>query len=379
VELTRRRAAETRASTGRRASATALRFASAAAIAGGLLAPSVARAQPATPAQSAKAHALFEQARALMIAGRYAEACPKFEESHRAEEAPGTLLNLADCYERIGRGASAWELYLEVAQFAKSVRLAQREEQKRTPQSEEQKRDAQKRMALLEKREAFARDRAGALEPKLSRLRVTVNAAAVGMTVQRDGIVLSAAEWGAAVPVDPGQHVVEASAPNKWDFRVMRYVPPGPSVVTVDVPALVDQASAIPKAAPKEAPPKAVTAKEAPPKAAASNEAATKEATPKEAGPQAPSADAQAAGSWQKPVGYTMTGVGFAALGAGVVLLVHTSSDAQNQNNSWEQPVAYAAITAAGALLVTGLYFVFSAPSAKAPPANTGSGALLVW
>jgi hypothetical protein len=43
------------------------------------------------------AQALFDQARKAMAAHDYAEACPKFDESYKVEQALGTLLNLAVC------------------------------------------------------------------------------------------------------------------------------------------------------------------------------------------------------------------------------------------------------------------------------------------
>src|SRR5450432_3403221 len=68
-----------------------------------MAAPSFARAD-----DSAAAQALFDQGKKAMAALNYAEACPKLEESYRLQEALGTLLNLADCYQRQGKLASAW-------------------------------------------------------------------------------------------------------------------------------------------------------------------------------------------------------------------------------------------------------------------------------
>ena len=59
------------------------------------------------------AEALFSEGRRLMTAGKLDEACPKFAESQRLDPAPGTLLNLAACYERAGKTASAWNAFRE--------------------------------------------------------------------------------------------------------------------------------------------------------------------------------------------------------------------------------------------------------------------------
>src|SRR6185369_13975712 len=68
----------------------------------------------------AAAQALFYEARSLMESHRYAEACPKLEESLRLDYGIGTDFNLAQCHERVGRIASAWAEYLNAAAAAKS-------------------------------------------------------------------------------------------------------------------------------------------------------------------------------------------------------------------------------------------------------------------
>src|SRR5262245_36723730 len=59
------------------------------------------------------AQALFDQGRALVTLGRFAEACPKLAESLRLDPGIGTMLWLADCYENVGRSASAWATFRE--------------------------------------------------------------------------------------------------------------------------------------------------------------------------------------------------------------------------------------------------------------------------
>ena len=58
---------------------------------------------PATPAQLA-----FREGRELLEAGKDAEACAKFEESLKADpDAPGTMLNLGLCNEKLEKFKTA--------------------------------------------------------------------------------------------------------------------------------------------------------------------------------------------------------------------------------------------------------------------------------
>jgi len=178
-------------------------------------AAAVAGADP--PAENAAlAQALFDDAKQLMEAGSYAEACPKLEESQRLDPAPGTLFYLADCYEGLGRTASAWSIFLEVAGAARS--------------------------AGRPEHEAFARERAAALEPNLSKLSVVVpaNANVAGLRIERDGIIVGRATWGAPLPVDSGDHSVVASAPGRVPWKTTVPVPAGGAHVTITVPRLAD-------------------------------------------------------------------------------------------------------------------------------------------
>jgi hypothetical protein len=146
----------------------------------------------------AAAEALFRQARDQMAAGHYADACPKFAESERLDPAPGTLLNLATCYEKSGQIASAWVTYKEAALSA--------------------------RRADQPERAQFARGKADELEATLPTLTIHVPDAAdrPDLEVKRDGQLVARAEWEAPIPVDAGAHDVEASAPGRktWQGRV---------------------------------------------------------------------------------------------------------------------------------------------------------------
>lgn len=80
-----------------------------------LLAAPVARAQAQ---DQAAARALFEDGRRLLQNGKYEEACRRLEAASKLYASPGILLNLGDCYEKLGRSASAWTEFGEAAAVA---------------------------------------------------------------------------------------------------------------------------------------------------------------------------------------------------------------------------------------------------------------------
>jgi hypothetical protein len=184
--------------------------------------PTVARAQGATTAEESPARKLFLEGRALTSQGNYAEACPKFEASLRLELGVGTQFNLADCWEHIGRTASAQALFLGAAASAKAAGQADREQ--------------------------VLRDRALALEPRLSRLVIDVAATAAKLTVKRGELPLDSDSWGKAVAVDPGLYTVRARAPGKKPWEKVIEVTAEKPVTTVEVPELESsEAEAVPE------------------------------------------------------------------------------------------------------------------------------------
>lgn len=145
-----------------------------------------------------RAHILFYEARTLMQQNKFAEACPKLEQSVRLDPGPslGTQFNLADCNEHLGKVTSAWAGFLGVAAASKATNQLEREK--------------------------LARKRAQALEARLPKLVVEVSGAPVGLQVKRDGIELGYPAWGTPVPVDPGPHHISATATGKgtWETTI---------------------------------------------------------------------------------------------------------------------------------------------------------------
>ena len=178
----------------------------------GLLVTSPAEAQ----SNRAAAQALFEEGRDLMKKGDYDAACPKLAESQRLDPGVGTQFNLASCYEKQGKLASAWTLYLEVATAT--------------------------RKAGELKREKVARESADALKPKLTKLSIKVpeEARIEGLEVHMGETRVGTALWGVATPVDPGEVEVSAKAPGKKEWRETVKAEGEGQTVEVEVPVLED-------------------------------------------------------------------------------------------------------------------------------------------
>ena len=215
--------------------------------------------------RQASAQAVFEDAKKLMAKKDYAAACPKFADSQQLDPAPGTQFNLADCYEKAGQTASAWATFKSAAASYKAHNRPDWETK--------------------------ARDRAAALESKLSKLIINVGQAGTvpGLEVLRDGAVVVASERGSPIPVDPGAHTIEANAPGKTKWTKSVTVAANGDQQSVTLPALENDPSATPLVPPVAAKP-----------------------TPA-SGPETPQ---KQAGSGQKTIGMVLIGVG----GAGVIV-----------------------------------------------------------
>lgn len=143
-------------------------------------------------ADETTAQRLFREGRALMLVGKFDEACPKIAESHRLDPHVGTLLNLAACHEKQGKIATAW------VEFQKALTAARAEGQA--------------------DRVRLAQDRLDVLEPRVPWLTIAVTAQD-GLEVTLDGATIQSAAYGKEMPVDPGAHVVAASSPGKKSFE----------------------------------------------------------------------------------------------------------------------------------------------------------------
>ena len=154
-----------------------------------------ASAQSTDQERTTAALAIFNNAQELASQGKYEEACPKFEEVLKLEpKAIGTQLQLADCYDHVGRFASAWTTYTLAGDAAAA--------------------------AGQQDRTDFARKRAGEIKPKVPELTVEVPAElqkTPGLKIERNGVLVGRAQWGLPVPVDPGA----STAPTQPKLRCL--------------------------------------------------------------------------------------------------------------------------------------------------------------
>jgi hypothetical protein len=172
-------------------------------------------------AEVSKADALFNAGRSLLEAGEYVDACPKFAEAQALAPGLGVTLYLADCYERLGRTASA------MVEFKRAEQIA---------------------LTRGDKRGAVAHGRAVSLEghvPQLA-LLVTDAARAQGITVKRDGELVSETQWDVPLPIDPGEHEIVVSAPSKAERRSTVTLGPVKGTVTLNIERLEDRTAESP-------------------------------------------------------------------------------------------------------------------------------------
>jgi hypothetical protein len=137
-------------------------------------------------AQKAQADSLFDEAKRDMVDGKFADACRAFEASYKLVERLGTELNLADCYAKIGRSASAWAAFREAQSIAAKNGDGARAD--------------------------VAKQQAADLEPKLDHVVIQ---APEGTTVSLDEQAVDPLMLGRALPVDTGSHTIKAGAFSK--------------------------------------------------------------------------------------------------------------------------------------------------------------------
>lgn len=283
------------------------------------------------------AQALYDEARQLVAAEKFEQACPKFKASYELDPAGGTLLNLADCYERQGKTALAWTTFKDALEAARRDGKNERIE--------------------------FATQHLATLEKRLSRLSVAVpdTARVPGLEVTVDGTPLSEAAYGIALPVDPGTHRIRAVAPGKQAFEKSIEVPSSSAEqLKLEVPPLADAPSA-PPVAPDQA----------------ERSSAAGQTTVK--GSSSPTSTAR---TW----GFVAGGVGLVSVGVGSYFGLKAFSRWEARNQACESgcteeaktagdeaksaaTVSTVGFAAGAAALGVGLVLILTSSSGKEPPA----------
>ncbi|WP_394850158.1 hypothetical protein LZC95_22210 [Pendulispora brunnea] len=285
----------------------------------------------AAPRDSSAAEALFQSARQALARGDVNTACERFAESERLDPAPGTLINLADCEERRGHIATAWQEF----------------------------RDAVPMFRPGDDRIAYAEKRARSLEARVPHVVLTLATRVDGVTIHRDDVELGMATLGVSLPIDPGRHRFVVRAPGRDERSIEVEIAQGQSLTVTLEPARATAAPTPPAAKPLPTSP--------PP--------------------------AKQGGSSQATWGYVAAGLGGAALITGIVATLGIASaassykdhcrdgicdgdgmDAASRGKTWSlvAPIAFG-VAAVG--LGGGAYLLLTRPS---PGTATSAGVSVV-
>jgi len=154
-----------------------------------VLHPGLARAADRDPAA---AEALYHSGRKLVSEGKWAEGCAKFDASMELNPAASTLINIAKCREHDGRLSEALVDYKRALQLNQDTLGGARKK-------------------ALEK---VAKEGAASVEARLARVELVVKTRPEGLEVAWDGRSLPLAALGEPIPLDPGKHTFEATAPD---------------------------------------------------------------------------------------------------------------------------------------------------------------------
>lgn len=174
-------------------------------------APALAQDEPADP-DAARADALFNEGRDLMANNQFAAACPKFEQSQKLRPGIGTLFNLADCHEKVGKLTLAYQEFKEVVDRTK--------------------------VALQPERQKIAEERVAALEAKLGKLIIQIPPTQLKVNVELDGTQLLPDRIGVPLLIPAGDHTVRATTPQDAGdpFETSFSMPGGGATTTVTIP-----------------------------------------------------------------------------------------------------------------------------------------------
>jgi hypothetical protein len=273
----------------------------------GLTARARAQTDDGDAAKLAAAEGIYDEAARAMTGKDFATACPMLEEVVRlVPHGVGGRLTLAECYEGEDKLGSAYSSYLLAERMAREANQPERRRK--------------------------AHDRIVALKPKLATLAIDVSEelrSLAGLEVQRDGVPVALAEWGAATPVDRGLHVIRVTAAGKEPLQRSVEVSADGVGARVAIDAMT-AATVVP--APLEKPSQASPGPAEP--------ACSGAATPPET---APDRDAPPPETGRRVAGFIVGGIGVAGLAIGtgtgiLALLDHGAVASQCPQQRWCSP-----------------------------------------
>jgi hypothetical protein len=177
----------------------------------------VARAQNSN---EATARALFAEGQELAQSGQTEAACAKFEAASKLFDSAGVLVNLGDCYEKLGRTASASAAFAHAATVGEATNRPNESAQ--------------------------ANRRQAALAPRLIHMVIRVPREVPGLKVTRDGTDVPQSAWSQPAPIDPGVHVVRAEADGYSPWSMATTISEEGRTTSVDVPELSPMPDATP-------------------------------------------------------------------------------------------------------------------------------------
>ncbi len=263
-----------------------------------LRAPAAHAQTPAPNAETkARAGALWREGRVLRDQQRHAEACAKFRQSLEVLRAPGTLLNVGSCFVLESNPEQAYSTFEQVIAAAAAE-------------------DSTRRSAFIE----AARREMAALEPQLAKVAIRY-VPTPGLEIH---VIAPSQGHDRQVPLDranrlllrPGSYQLRATAPGREPFSRSFEAAAG-APVSLTIPPLQPRVVA-PSPAAEPPPPEPVPARGSETQAA---EPRASDPAP-EALPPPPAEERSSA----RVLPWVLTGAGAAALSAGIVTGIMTSS-----------------------------------------------------
>lgn len=162
---------------------------------------------------------LFDAGRDLMKAGDFVSACPKLAQSAKLEPRVGTLGRLAECEEKIGHLAASRGHWRDAVDLAR---------------------------AQKDDRATHAQDELKRVDALVPRVLVTMTSPPPNLSLLVDDVAVGSASLGVALPIDPGHHLIAASAPDKVSWSQAIETKADGATTNVTIPPLADAKSASP-------------------------------------------------------------------------------------------------------------------------------------